>query len=201
MKVRDLMIPEPITVSEHASIQEAIETMKINSIRHLPVTDEQQTLKGFLTLADLKAGLLPSMIGDVTLTDLIIREPIVMGPDDDVEIAAQRIYKHKIGGMPVVEDGKLVGIITETDLLRAFINMMGILTSSSRLDVVIEERPGAFKRATQLIEDSGGDIINVGMTARKKGRRTYFFRLSACKTAGIRKALEKGGFSVTANMD
>lgn len=201
MKVRDLMIPEPITVSEYASIQDAIETMKINSIRHLPVTDEQQTLKGFLTLADLKAGLLPSMIGDVTLTDLIIREPVVVGPDDDVEIAAQRIYKHKIGGMPVVEDGKLVGIITETDLLRAFINMMGILTSSSRLDVVIEERPGAFKRATQLIEDSGGDIINVGMTARKKGRRTYFFRLSACKTAGIRKALEKGGFSVTANMD
>ena len=67
--------------------------------------------------------------------------------------------------------------------------------------MVIEERPGAFKRATQLIEDSGGDIINVGMTARKKGRRTYFFRLSACKTAGIRKALEKGGFSVTDNMD
>ncbi|MGD8367892.1 MAG: CBS domain-containing protein, partial [Desulfobacterales bacterium] len=117
------------------------------------------------------------------------------------ETAAQMIYKHKIGGMPVVEDGKLVGIITETDLLRAFIDMMGILTSSSRVDVVVEEKPGAFRKATQIIEESGGDIINVGMTARKKGRRTYYFRLSACKTAGIRKALEGGGFSVTANMD
>ncbi|MGD8368093.1 MAG: CBS domain-containing protein, partial [Desulfobacterales bacterium] len=81
MKVCDLMIPEPITISERDSIQEAIETMKINSIRHLPVTDERQILRGFITLADLKAGLLPSMIGDVTLNDLIIRDPMVVGPD------------------------------------------------------------------------------------------------------------------------
>ena len=201
MKVRDLMIPEPITVSENASIQEALETMKANAIRHLPVTGAHQTLKGLLTLADLKAGLLPSMIVDVSLTDLIIRDPIVVSPDDDMEKAAQLIYRYKIGGMPVVEEDRLVGIITESDILRAFIDMMGILMSSSRLNVVIEEAPGAFKKAVQIIEDGGGDIINVGMAARKKGRRTYYFRLLTCKTAGIRKALEKGGFSVTANMD
>jgi acetoin utilization protein AcuB len=103
--------------------------------------------------------------------------------------------------MPVVEGDRLVGIITESDILRTFIDMMGIPTSSSRLDVVIEEAPGAFKKAVQIIEDTGGDIINVGMTARKKGHRTYYFRLSSCKTAGIRKALEKGRFSVAANMD
>ena len=201
MKVCDLMIPDPITVDETASIQDAIETMKVNSIRHLPVVAHGQALKGFLTLADLKAGLLPSMIGDVTLGDLMIREPIVVGPNDDVEIAAQLIYKHKIGGMPVVENGRLVGIITETDILRAFIDMMGILTSSSRLDVVIGEKPGNFQRATQIIENGGGDIINVVMTARKQGKRTYYFRLSACRTGRIRKALEKEGFAVTANMD
>ena len=201
MKVCDLMIPDPITVDETASIQDAIETMKVNSIRHLPVVARGQALKGFLTLADLKAGLLPSMIGDITLEDLMIREPIVVGPNDDVEIAAQLIYKHKIGGMPVVENGRLVGIITETDILRAFIDMMGILTSSSRLDVVLGEKPGNFQRATQIIENGGGDIINVGMTARKQGKRTYYFRLSACRTGRIRKALEKEGFAVTANMD
>jgi len=201
MKVCDLMIPDPITVDETASIQDAIERMKVNSIRHLPVVARGRALKGFLTLADLKAGLLPSMIGDVTLGDLMIQAPIVVGPNDDVEIAAQLIYKHKIGGMPVVENGRLVGIITETDILRAFIDMMGILTSSSRLDVVIGEKPGNFQRATQIIENGGGDIINVGMTARKRGKRTYYFRLSACKTGMIRKALEKEGFAVTANMD
>ncbi len=102
MKINSLMIPDPITITENASIQEAIELMKVNSIRHLPVVAEGGKLKGFITLADLKQGLIPSMLGDLSLIDLIIKNPIVVRPDDDIEIAAQLIYKHKIGGMPVV---------------------------------------------------------------------------------------------------
>ncbi|MBW1749028.1 MAG: CBS domain-containing protein, partial [Deltaproteobacteria bacterium] len=63
MKINSLMIPDPITITENASIREAIELMKINSIRHLPVVAKGDKLKGFLTLADLKQGLLPSMLG------------------------------------------------------------------------------------------------------------------------------------------
>ena len=124
------MVSDPITITENASIQEAIELMKINSIRHLPVVSKDNQLKGFITLADLKQGLIPSMLGDVSLGDLIIKNPIVVGPDDDIEDAAQLIYKHKIGGMPVVENHKLVGIITATDILRTFMDMMGFLTGS-----------------------------------------------------------------------
>ena len=102
MKIRTLMVSDPITITENASIQEAIELMKINSIRHLPVVSKDNQLKGFITLADLKQGLIPSMLGEVSLRDLIIKNPIVVRPDDDIEIAAQLIYKHKIGGMPVV---------------------------------------------------------------------------------------------------
>ncbi|MEJ2282109.1 MAG: CBS domain-containing protein [Desulfobacterales bacterium] len=103
MKIHTLMVSDPITISAHASISDAIELMKINSIRHLPVVDEDNSLKGFLTLADLKQGLIPSMLGDLNLRDLMIKEPITVRPEDDVEIAAQLIYKHKIGGMPVAE--------------------------------------------------------------------------------------------------
>ena len=103
MKIKTLMVSDPITITENASIQEAIELMKINSIRHLPVVSKDNQLKGFITLADLKQGLIPSMLGDVSLEDLIIKNPIVVGPDDDIEDAAQLIYKHKIGGMPVVK--------------------------------------------------------------------------------------------------
>jgi acetoin utilization protein AcuB len=201
MKIHSLMIPDPITISAHASISEAIELMKVNSIRHLPVVAEKNMLIGFLTLADLKQGLIPSMLGDLTLRDLMIKEPICVGPDDEIEIAAQLIYKHKIGGMPVIKDGKLEGIITATDILRAFIDMMGILSSTSRIDVVIGEQPGSFKKAMQLITDKGADIINVGITARQTGQRIYYFRLAACKTGGIRKALEKQGYEVLAAMD
>ena len=201
MKIKSLMIPDPITIRERASIKEAIELMKTNSIRHLPVVAEGNKLKGFVTLADLKQGLIPSMVADVSLSDLMIKDPIKVDPDEDIEIAAKLIYKHKIGGMPVVKNDELVGIITETDILRTFIDMMGILTSSSRIDVVIGDEAGSFKEALQIISDKGGDIINVGIAAQQIGKRTYYFRLSACETDIIRNALEKKGFEVVDAMD
>ena len=201
MKINALMIPDPITITEKASVSDAIELMKVNSIRHLPVVSPKKMLKGFLTLADLKQGLIPSMLGDLTLTDLMIKNPITVDPDHDIEIAAQLIYKHKIGGIPVVKKNKLVGIITESDILRAFIDMMGILTASSRIDVVIKDEPGLFSKVLQIINDNGGDIINVGITAQQTSKRIYYFRLSACKTDIIKKALEDSGFQVPDAMD
>ena len=201
MKIHSLMIPDPITIKSNASIQKAIELMKINSIRHLPVIFGKQQLKGLVTLADLKQGLIPSMVADLTLVDLMINNPTTVNPDDDIEVAAQIIYKQKISGIPVVKKNKLVGIITETDILRAFIDMMGILNASSRVDVAIGDEPDAFKKAVHIIHDKGGDIINVGQTAKETGKRTYYFRLSVCKTRIIKDALEKEGFDVLDAMD
>ncbi len=201
MKIQSLMIENPITIGPKASVGEAIELMKANSIRHLPVVSGRKRLEGFLTLADLKQGLIPSMLGDVSLDDLMIKNPITVSPDDDIEFAARLIYEHKIGGMPVVKNGRLVGIVTATDMLRAFIDMMGILSTTSRIDVVLGEQPNAFKKAMQIINDHGGDIINVSMTPQQKGKRVYYFRLSACKTHVIKKALEDEHFDVLAAMD
>ena len=201
MKIHSLMIPDPITITEKASISDAIELMKINSIRHLPVVSKQNRLKGFVTLADLKQGLLPSMLGDVSLSDLMVRNPIIVGPDDDIETAARLIYKHKIGGIPVVKNNKLVGIITETDILRAFIDMMGFLTASSRIDMELGDEPGSFRNVLQIMNDNGGDIISVGMTGQETSKRVYYFRLTSCNTNIIRSALEKEGYVVLDAMD
>ena len=201
MKIHSLMIENPITIRPNASVAEAIELMKANSIRHLPVVDAGNKLKGFLTLADLKQGLIPSMLGDISLDDLMIKKPITVSPEDDIEFAAQLIYNHKIGGMPVVKKGRLVGIVTASDMLRTFIGMMGILSTTSRIDVVLGIQPAAFKKAMQIINDNGGDIISVSMTPQRKGKRVYYFRLSACKTGVIKKALEKEQFEVLAAMD
>ncbi len=201
MKIHSLMIENPITIKPNASVAEAIELMKTNSIRHLPVVATGNKLQGFLTLADMKQGLIPSMLGDISMDDLMIKNPITVSPDDDIEFAAQLIYNHKIGGMPVVKKGRLVGIVTATDMLRTFIDMMGILSTTSRIDVVLGDQPAAFKKAMQIINDNGGDIINVRMTPQRKGKRVYYFRLSACKTQVIKKALESGRFEVLAAMD
>ena len=137
MKINSLMVHDPITITSNASIADAIELMKVNSIRHLPVVSHGRKLEGFLTLVDLKQGLIPSMLGDLNLQDLMIKDPITVSPDDDIEVAAQLIYNHKIGGMPVVKDGRLTGIITATDILRTFIDMMGILSSTSEISLAV----------------------------------------------------------------
>ena len=202
MKIQALMIPDPISITEKTSIKEAIEVMKVNSIRHLPVTGEANMLVGFVTLADLRMGLIPSMVAGLSLSDLMIKNPIIVDPDSDIEIAAQLIYKHKISGIPVVKKGKLVGIITESDMLRAFIDMMGILSASSRIDVSIGSEPGMLRKAVQIIEENGGEIVNVGMTPYQKTRKkVYFFRLNQCDTGLIKDALEEVGFRVVAAMD
>jgi acetoin utilization protein AcuB len=201
MKIRDLMIPDPIAITANASISDAIELMKINHIRHLPVVSRGRKLEGLVTLADLKQGLIPSMLGDVDLKDLMITDPITVAPEDDIETAAQIIYKHKIGGLPVTKNGRLVGIITETDMLRAFIDMMGILSSTSRLDVAAGNKPESLKKMLQIISDNGGDVINVIMTLEKARKRVYHFRLAASKTSLIKKALVKAGFNVLAAID
>ena len=190
------MVPNPITVSAQTTVEKAIELMKANSIRHLPVVDLQSQLIGLLTQADLKRALLPSMLGDLTLADMMIKNPLTVGPEDDIEIAAQLIYKHKISGLPVTSRGRLVGILTESDILRAFIDMMGILSSSARIDIITGNDPGDLNRAIQIIHDQGGDIINVGMTAQKTAKRTYYFRLAPCNIQSIQKALEVDGFVV-----
>jgi acetoin utilization protein AcuB len=201
MKVKDLMIPDPITVSPKTTISDAIEIMKNNAIRHLPVVTKGNMLKGFVTLSRLRQGLMPSMLEDVTFSDLIVKKPITVHPEDDIEIAAQLIYNYKIGGMPVTDGGKLVGIITESDILRAFIDMMGLLERSSRIDVVIGNKPKLLRKAFDIIQDNDGEILSVSLSSVQSSQRVHYFRLSPCKTLRIKRALEKEGFDVVGNRD
>ena len=201
MRVKDLMISDPITITSRSTISKAIELMKNNSIRHLPVVKKGKKLRGFVTLSDLKQGFMPSMLTDINLADLIIEDPITVHPEEDIEIAAQLIYKYKIGGMPVVENGKLVGIITESDILRAFIELMGLLTDSSRIDVLIGNDPGLLRKVFRIIHDNDGDIISLGLRNSQMSDKIYCFRLSPCRTQKIKQELEKENFKVVATRD
>lgn len=201
MKVSSMMNPRPITITEDSSIEDAIRLMKSNAIRHLPVVSENDTLQGFVTLADLKEGLLPSMVSGVSMKDLIIKNPLSVSQDDDIETVAILIYKHKISGLPVVNGNRLVGIITENDILRTFIDMMGLLTTSSRIEAVIDDDPAAIKKVIHIIHNNGGDIINVSMTAHEASQRIYYFRLFPCKTDIIKKALESENIAVLNALD
>ena len=197
MRIKSLMVKNPLCVGVSATIADAIALMQDNSIRHLPVVDDRGLLCGFLTLADLKQGLIPSMLGELTLADLMIRNPVTVHPEDDVEDAAQVIYRKKIGGMPVVDDDKkVVGIITVTDILHAFVEMMGILTQSVRLDVIVGSEPNAFNEVSRIIQENGGKIISVGMAPHRIDEKVYYFRLASNGEERVRTAVLEAGYEI-----
>ena len=195
MRVRDLMVENPITIGPDAAISDALGLMKRSRIRHLPVVESSGDLRGFVTLADLKEGLLPSMVGDVALADLMIADPVTVAPEDSVETAARRIYHHKISGMPVVVRDRLTGIITETDILRAFIQMMGILNTGCRVDVVLGHAPENLHRAVRIAQEAGAEVLSLSLT-ETQGERIGHLRLSPCPLGDIAAALAAAGFAV-----
>ena len=199
MLVARRMSRKPIAISPEASIQEAIELMKQHSIRHLAVVNGQERLVGWVTDTDLRGVFIASMIEELTIGDVMISDPITISSNEALEQAALLITEHKIGGMPVLEDGKLVGVITVVDILKAFIDIMGVLGSSSRLDVQLGESRDAFQEVSQIIREHNGEIISVGILSHEAPERIYSFRIEKCDTEPLRQALEAEGHKVVSS--
>jgi acetoin utilization protein AcuB len=200
MKVSEWMVANPVTVTPQTEVREAIRLMRKHSIRHLPVVEGPEFV-GLVTAGDLRELILPSMVDTIHLREVMITEPITVGPETHIDEAARTIYENKIGGLPVVEGGRLLGIITVSDILKAFIEIMGVLTASSRIDVMLAARPKAFEEVSRILAAHGADIISVGIQSRPDGGRVYFFRLAKCEVAPIVKSLEERGHTVVSAMD
>ncbi len=191
------MVKDVITVDRETDIKEAIHLMEKYSIRHLPVVEDDEFI-GLVTESDLRQLLIPAMLEEIKVKDVMITEPITVSPDEDIETAATLIYTYKIGGLPVVQDRRLVGILTTTDILRAFIEIMGILTAGSRLDVVIGDDPADFKKVYNIIHQHHGKIISLGILPNEE-ETIYSFRLEKCPLRPIIEELTNQGYKVIDN--
>jgi|SRR5258708_40933 acetoin utilization protein AcuB len=121
MQIVNLMTPDPIAIGQHDTLSKAKRLMDEGRFRRLPVMDNDQFV-GIVTERDLReyTGYL-----DSTRVTAAMRTPLVtVTPYNTVEDAALLMLKHKIGGLPIVSEGKLVGIVTTTDLLKAFLNVV-----------------------------------------------------------------------------
>jgi len=199
MKVHEWMTRNPVTVSKDEDIRGCMDLMTEHSIRHLPVV-EGQKLIGFVTESDLREVSSTSSAEGTSIEDFMVIDPITVSPDTDIEDAAKLIYYHKIGGLPVVDNEEFVGVITVVDLLGVFIELMGVMKSSSRIDVILGDEPEAFERVSAIIRGAGGDIISVGMSGdRSKTNRVHFFRLEKCDVDHISNRLQDAGYEVVSS--
>jgi acetoin utilization protein AcuB len=192
MKVESWMVKDVITITSKAGIKEALTVMKKHSVRHLPVVDGD-SLVGLVALGDLKQAILASMIEQLKVSDVMIREPYTVTRDTSLEKAAQVIYEKRIGCLPVVEDGEIVGIITVNDILKAFIDIMGVLKGGSRIDVILKSVHGSFDEVVSIIEAKGGYIISAGMTMNGE-ENIHHFRISGGEPGEIARELTSLGY-------
>lgn len=202
MKVGEWMERELVTIDRNTTIQEAISLMKKHSIRHLPVIEEGR-LVGLVTEGDMRQVFVASLIEELGIDDVMIKDPFTVKVDTEIDDAARVIYYNKIGGLPVVDEGQgLLGIITVADIMAAFIELMGVLKSSSRIDIVLGQDPEAFEGVSRIISSNGGKIISVGMLPQSDRKKNiYFFRLEKHRIGKIVDALGKAGYRVIASME
>jgi acetoin utilization protein AcuB len=192
MKVRNWMITDLIVVSPKDTVESAIQIMQQHSIRHLPVVEDNK-LVGLVTESSLRPYLSPEKLR-LPLREVMIINPITIDPEASIDEAARLIYKYKIGGLPVISQGKLVGIITITDILEAFIELMGILKASSRLDIIPKE--DNLNSALEVIKRGGAKIISIGMDITSEGEKIYFIRVEKTNLEKIALELEAEGHKV-----
>ena len=212
MIVDEIMTRKVITVKPGDTLHKAQSLMVKNSIRHLPVLQKNK-LEGIITESDIRGAFVNNTTISSRVPVLDPKQMLVKGfmtcnpqtvePDANIEDAALLIYKNKIASLPVVHNDKLVGIISILDMLGLFIDLMGIIHSSSRVDVIMDKDPKNFEAVSKIIHDHGLNIISVGMSsyAKNKKKQVYFFRLDLCETATLVKQIEKAGFKVLSAID
>jgi acetoin utilization protein AcuB len=161
-----------VTVSADTPMYQAREIMNQRSISHLPVTDDESHLLGMVSDRDLKEAWasrattlsvyeLTYLLHKVIVKNLMKKEVITATVDMTIERAARIMHDHKIGALPVVQNGKLVGIITTTDLMEVLLLALGMSDASARISVIVTDRIGMLAEVGQVMQQTGVSIRSI----------------------------------------
>lgn len=190
MLVKDWMTKNPVTITDDTSMMKAIHLMKQHRFRRLPIM-HQGKLVGIVSDRDLKEAS-PSkattldvhelyyLLSDLQVKDIMTRNPITVTPEDTVEHAAQLMLEHTISGLPVVDgQGELVGIITQSDIFRAFMHITGILQGGVQFALRLPDRPGLIKEVVDLLRERGARFVSLltSYTTSLEGYRDVYLRV------------------------
>lgn len=171
MYVGRRMTPNPITATPDTSHHDAVDLMRERDIHHLPVVDRGQ-LVGIVVEEDLLSTQpspattlsiyeIHSLLARLKLSDIMVSPVLTVEENCPLEEAARIMIEKGIGCLPVMRGDQMVGIITETDLFRTFVEMLGGEQGYLKMTVRLEDKPGALATVTRAIADAGGNIVNL----------------------------------------
>lgn len=201
MLVKDWMSKNPITITDDTSMMKAIHLMKQNRFRRLPVLQEGR-LVGIVSDRDLKEAS-PSkattldvhelyyLLSELQVRDIMTWDPITVSPNDTVEHAAQIMLENTISGLPVInEKGEVVGILTQSDVFRAFMHITGILQGGVQFAIRLEDRPGLIKEVVDLLRAKGARFVSLltSYTSAQEGYRDIYIRVKNLSPEAVEAA-------------
>jgi acetoin utilization protein AcuB len=199
MKVEAMMNREVITISKHSTIHEGKERMKQHRIRHLPVVEDDGTLSGIVSdrdLLDWKGGQ-NEQAHSALIESVMTQNVITAHPREFIEDLSSIFYDERIGCIPAVEDGKVVGIITERDMLYTLIQLTGAHQPSSQFEVKVENVAGKLADVTACIKKHQVNITSVlvypGDTEESK---VLVLRVQTMNPQPILQSLKMEGYQV-----
>ena len=173
MLVKERMSRPVITIHPDLPMQDALNLMRKEKIRRLPVVNKQGRLIGIVSENDLLHASpsdatslsiweLNYLLHKTTVAQIMTTNVISISEDTPIEEAARIMSDNKIGGLTVVRDDKVVGIITETDLFKIFLEMLGARESGIRLAALVPDEAGELSQLTTAIFNAGGNILALG---------------------------------------
>jgi acetoin utilization protein AcuB len=202
MFVSDRMTHPVITVPPDTPMQDALNLMRKEHIRRLPVVDHRGALIGMVSERDLlhaspsdatslSVWELNYLLSKVTVDKIMTRQVISVTKDTPLEEAARIMADSKVGGLPVTSDGHVVGIITETDLFKVFLEMLGARSAGIRVSVLVANRPGELARLTKAVFDAGGNFVALGTFQGQSTQNVEVtMKVSEIKLADLKRAVE-----------
>ena len=201
MLVREWMTPDPVTISPDTPVLEAIKLLKEKGFRRLPIV-EGGKLVGIVTDKDLKDAMpskattlsvweLNYLLSKLTVSEVMAKPVITVQADEPLEEAALLMEEYKVGGLPVLEGDRLVGMITITDVLRAFIEVMGMKEGGVRITFDVPDRPGALAQAAQAVPPA--NIVSVATAGKHDGMRRIVMRVTGEDAEGVPERLKSAG--------
>jgi len=205
--VKDIMQRDVVTVNPDTRLSQILRLLQPRGFRHVPVI-EKEALVGIISDRDVKQCL-ASLAGAGTMgtelertrerlaaSEIMGRTVTTIAPMDTVEEAARLMATQKISALPVTENDRLVGIVTETDVLELFVRAMGVLEPSSRLDVILPGPEVELGEVVRAVEGAGVRIVSVMTLRGPDSGREIVVRVATMNPGPAVAALEARGYRV-----
>jgi acetoin utilization protein AcuB len=205
MLVEEIMKREVITLPPNEKIETALHLLHKHRIRHIPIVNEQNEVIGIISDRDVRDAS-PSIFAQTTNPEELQKEiktimstPVItVHPLDFIEDVASIFYEHSIACVPVTENNKLIGIVTEKDILYTLIQLTGIHEQSSKIEIKVENKIGMLPKITKVIGNFHVNISSVLVYPCKDDEtmKIITFRLRTLNPLPILQALKDEGFTV-----